>query len=59
MSWTQPMCDACWISERGRSAEPMRMTAPEIEQCAWCGRSTTSGIYVRADPTTVPHPAAD
>jgi hypothetical protein len=27
------------------------------ETCAFCGRVTNGGIYVRADPETVPYPA--
>jgi ribosomal protein L24E len=30
-----------------------------VEQCAFCGRETKSGIYVRQDPATVPYPTKD
>ncbi len=28
-----------------------------IEQCAFCGKPTIFGVYVRADPKSVPYPA--
>jgi hypothetical protein len=61
MSWTQPMCDACWISSRGSDERPVRMHTDyrEPEQCAWCGRLTSSGIYVRIDPATMPYPTIE
>lgn len=53
--WSQPMCDDCWTSRRP-TREPYRMQIPDREVCAWCGTETRSGIYVRVDPATVPHP---
>lgn len=41
---------------------PFRLTDPDgprVEQCAWCGQPTIVGIYVRADPATVPYPAVE
>lgn len=69
-SWTQPICEADWIA--GNSVYdgtrldtirvPVRVRTPEgeppvIEKCAYCGAPTIVGIYVRADPTSVPYPA--
>lgn len=61
LRWTQPCCDACWghyFEARGQNHQPITVTHPEREQCAWCGEDTHSGIYVRADPNSVPYPAS-
>ncbi len=29
------------------------------DRCSWCGMPTNSGIFVRADPRTVPFPQPD
>lgn len=34
--------------------EPTRLTQPEEEFCCACAAATTSGIYLRADPKTLP-----
>jgi hypothetical protein len=55
MSWTQAVCEDCWDTwSPGR--DPVRMVKPMTEVCCVCGEKTKSGIYVRADPKTVPHP---
>lgn len=52
--WTHPICDDCWM-EQNPYREPMRLKlVDEVEACCWCGKVTESGIYLRADPTTVP-----
>lgn len=58
LSWTQPICDTCW-QERNPAREPVRVALGNrtAEVCAYCGTSTPSGIYVRANPDTVPYPA--
>lgn len=58
MSWTQPVCSADWY-KHNPDREPHRMVAEMAghETCCYCGQPTTSGIYVRVDPATVPHPA--
>ena len=53
-SWTQPVCAPCYAVEYGR--EPSRLKVPEAETCVMCGESTSSGIYIRIDPKTAPHP---
>ena len=54
MSWTHPICSACWHKTHG-NREPVRVKEPTPEHCGWCGGFTLSGIYVRADPRDVPH----
>lgn len=48
--WTHPICEACWNEQH-----PDRKTAcsevGDEETCYFCGFRTTSGIYVREDPT--------
>lgn len=58
MSWNQPCCDDCWAIKMGARV-PVRLVARQQEQCAFCGRVTRSGIYLRQDPATVRFPAAD
>jgi hypothetical protein len=57
-SWTQPICEGCWqIREPGHKV-PVRLVKSEREreQCVICGHDTLSGIYIRIDPSTAPHP---
>lgn len=72
-SWTQPCCEACWIEDRGEwdldsdeqsvwqhiisVPKPTIVLDSPLERCAFCGRPTIVGIYVRHDPTEVPFPA--
>ncbi len=54
-SWNQPICATCWtLQNPGRT--PVCMNDADEETCAWCGKGTTTGIYVRADPATVEFP---
>ncbi len=65
LSWTQPICERCWIEQESendgkmitRIRVPVRVTEPEICQCSWCGKLTIFGAFKRADPATVPYPA--
>jgi hypothetical protein len=65
LSWNQPRCESCWFEVEGdwdgdhllAVRRPVRRPGPTvIEQCAWCGRPTFIGIFVRADPASVPFP---
>jgi hypothetical protein len=60
MGWRQNICDDCW-AEQEPGREPIRLKEEfrETERCSWCGKFTTSGIYRRADPASVPYPAGD
>lgn len=60
MSWTQPCCDDCWVKREGAKIAH-RVTAERFtdHQCAFCGRITHSGIFVRVDPATVRYPEGD
>jgi len=53
-SWTQPICERCW-RKRERDRTPVRIATRPLEQCALCGHNTTSGIYIRVDPSLVPY----
>lgn len=57
-SWTQPVCDECWAKENPDRV-PVRLIHPERERCCMCGKATTSGIYVRKHPATVPYPTEE
>lgn len=55
MSWTQPLCRACWdLAYPGR--RPTRVIDSDLETCCVCGQPTSAGIYVRVDPATVAFP---
>lgn len=54
-NFTQPICDLCW-QERNPEQRPFRLKKLAVENCAFCGHRTVSGIYTRVDPTTVPFP---
>lgn len=60
MNWNQPICDKCW-DERNPDRLPVRIKPEYAEEktCAYCGEPTKSGIFVRAHPLSVPHPAPD
>lgn len=64
MTWTQPICEKCWVEQEAKwegerlveIRTPHKVIGPDMEQCAWCGQPTIVGIYKRADPETVPYP---
>jgi DNA mismatch endonuclease, patch repair protein len=53
-SFNQPCCDRC-LGERDPQVEAL-LLPPGLETCCFCGSQTTAGVYVRVDPTAVPHP---
>jgi hypothetical protein len=57
-SWTQSICDTCWVLYGDPFRDPVRIRKElrEREQCGWCGNIHSSGIYSRADPAKVPYP---
>ena len=55
MNWNQPICNACW-TRRHPERMPVRVRERTVETCAYCGRETDSGIYVRDNPDRVPYP---
>lgn len=57
MSWTQPVCMACF-KFRSPGREPVCVKAPYAnkERCCNCGVETDEGIYIRIDPTTIRWP---
>lgn len=55
MSWTQPICHACW-DIRNPNREPKRLLEPVRERCCVCGHFTRQGIYLRVNPASVPYP---
>ena len=66
-SWNQPQCERCWVVEHSTAdprggfivSQPVRVTkgSGDPERCAWCGLPTWVGIWVRADPSSVPYPS--
>jgi len=54
------MCRGCW-HEREPEREPvvLRDEYRHDEMCAWCGRRTRAGIYVRAEWATLPYGLPD
>lgn len=58
MNFNQPSCLPCW-NARNPDRQPFAVVPAHAveERCAYCGGLTTDGIYVRADPKSVPFPA--
>lgn len=58
--WQAPICERDWCLQHGGETgpwqQPVRVRFHTTEQCAFCGFPTWAGIFVRADPTTVPYP---
>ncbi len=61
----QPLCDECWtkaFNPPERVRWPDSLPSPSRRErflgmkCCMCGRRTSSGIFVRFDPETVPFP---
>lgn len=48
--WTHSICDDCW-HKKEPEIEPSRLVDVIGNICCFCGLLTTSGIYVREDPT--------
>ena len=49
VGWTAPVCDDCWVEERG-DRTPVRIRPPGAEVCSNCGVATRSGIFTRVAP---------
>jgi hypothetical protein len=49
--WIHALCESCWAAREHRT--PPRITDAEAEVCCACQTSTTSGIYIRANPATL------
>ena len=57
--WNHPLCDDCWKARAGDRV-PVRIRDADPETCAQCGQETTSGIWVRIEPGSLPYsPTAD
>ena len=53
-SWSHTICDDCWnVRHPNRQAVKGRFYEVEPELCCFCGRPTTSRIYVRHDPAVL------
>ena len=52
---TQPICDLCYQ----RTGGPAQLAAAHSRACCRCGAATTSGLYIRIDPASVPYPSED
>jgi hypothetical protein len=53
--FNQPLCNRCWF-DRNNDRQPARIIQKVEERCCLCASATTSGIYFRVDPKTVPYP---
>lgn len=48
--WNHLMCAACWNADDRHVNKAVEGANSEAENCCYCGKPTTSGIWVRADP---------
>lgn len=52
------ICHDCWVERNpGREAVVIDEAARgrDLVTCCYCGEDTTSGIWVREDPSDIPH----
>lgn len=47
--WTHSCCDNCWTKMKG-DRQPVRVVEAEQEECCFCGKSHSAGIFVRHHP---------
>lgn len=62
-AWTHAICGACWNRVNpDRQVKGSDFRGGDDEKCCWCAAPTVAGIYLRADPKTLPcagvHPEA-
>lgn len=48
--WNHPVCEACFDSMYPNK-QPVKVIQREIHPCCSCGSRTTSGIYIRREPS--------
>lgn len=58
MTWTQPLCRACWDKERPHD-QPNPHLNPRPERCCMCHEWTSDGIYAIYNPSGVPYPTEE
>jgi hypothetical protein len=58
-SWTQPMCEGCYVSWIGPNPHRIMKWFHETERCCNCNKETREGIYIRVDPEGVPYPTEE
>lgn len=51
--FTHHFCDPCWRVTHGQRI-PYRVIDAADDVCCYCGRESSSGIYVREDPSLLP-----
>lgn len=49
-AWTHAICAACWNAHRPAHPAVDQGTG-DVELCCFCGKLTTSGLYVRHEPS--------
>ena len=52
--WNHLMCAACWNADERHVNKAVEGANSEAQQCCWCQKPTTSGIWVREDPEKLP-----
>lgn len=52
--WNHLMCAACWNADERHVNKAVEGSNSEAQQCCWCQKPTTSGIWVREDPEKLP-----
>ena len=67
--WNHAICERCWVTDHGANDDgsvrwPVRLRTPPGEPsvariCCRCDNPTWVGIFVRAEPGSMPHCAHD
>lgn len=55
---TEAVCRPCWHRAKGPIEPRAVLRGADPERCCMCGRTTTDGIYVKADTSKVRYPRA-
>ena len=56
-TFTQGVCHKCWDARWSEKPSNHDLNMGPLEVCCYCGYATTSGLYIRVHPETVPYPA--
>lgn len=50
MIWTHNICRSCWNTRNPHKGEPVTVTDKTVYKCCSCGKTHSSGIFIRENP---------